>query len=332
MNKTIIIAEAGANHNGSIKLAKKLIDIASMCGADYVKFQTFISDLVYSKNTPKAAYQRKNTPMDLTAIQVAKKLELSEKDHLSLVKYCKKKKIGYLTTFHDLESLKSYSKFRLDYIKIASGDINNLPYLEEVSKIKKKIILSTGLSNILEIKKAIKILTKKKLKKKDLVVLHCNSAYPSPLKDINLNAISTIKKKLGVSVGYSDHTQGYEVSLAATAMGACVIEKHFTINKNLSGPDHKASLSPQELSKLVKYIRNIDIAKGSFEKKPSPSELKNKFVVRKSIVANKKINKGEIFTRDNIFVKRPAAGKSPMKFNNILGKKSKKNYAVDDLI
>ncbi len=332
MSKTIIIAEAGANHNGSIKLAKKLIDVASMCGADYVKFQTFISNLVYSETTPKAPYQRKNTPKNLTAIQVAKKLELTEKDHLSLVKYCKKRKIGYLTTFHDLKSLKSYSKFKLDYIKIASGDINNLPYLEEVSKIKKKIILSTGLSTMLEITKAIKILTKKKIKKKDLVVLHCNSAYPSPLKDINLNAISTIKKKLGVSVGYSDHTLGYEVSLAACAIGACLIEKHFTLNKKLSGPDHKASLSPRELSKLVKYIRNIDIAKGYFEKKPSPSELKNKFVVRKSIVANKKINKGEIFTRDNIFVKRPAAGKSPMKFNNILGKKSKKNYEVDDLI
>ena len=331
MKKTIIIAEAGVNHNGSLKLAKKLVDIASKSGSDYVKFQTFKSNLVFSKSTPKAEYQKKNTSNKITALQMAKDLELNENQHTYLSKYCKKKKIGYLTTFHDIKSLKDYKKYEIDYIKIGSGDINNLPYLQEVSKINKKVILSTGLSNLLEVKKAIKILTKKKLSKKDLIVLHCNSAYPTPLRDANLNVMETLKK-LGTKVGYSDHTIGIEVSIAAASMGAEIIEKHFTINKKLKGPDHKASLEPQELFKMVKLIRNIDIAKGSSIKKPTPSELINKKMVRKSIVAIKKIKKGDTFDKTNIFVKRPAIGISPMKFFQLLGKKAKKEYKIDDLI
>ena len=331
MKKTIIIAEAGVNHNGSLKLAKNLVDIASKSGSNYIKFQTFKSNLVFSKFTPKAEYQKKNTSSKVTALQMAKKLELNEKQHKHLSLYCKKKKIGYLTTFHDIVSLKSHKKFKMDYIKIGSGDINNLPYLDEISKINKKVILSTGLSNLKEVKTAISILTSRKLKKKDLIVLHCNSAYPTPLKDVNLNVMKTLKK-LGVRVGYSDHTQGIEVSLAAASMGAEVIEKHFTISKKLKGPDHKASLEPKELFNMVKYIRNIDIAKGLELKKPTPSENKNKTMVRKSIVAIREIKKGEILNKKNIFIKRPATGISPMKFFQILGKKAKKNYKIDELI
>ena len=331
MKKTIIIAEAGVNHNGSLKLAKKLVDIASKSGSDYIKFQTFKSNLVFSRFTPKAEYQKKNTSNKVTALQMAKKLELNESEHVYLSKYCKKKKIGYLTTFHDIISLKDYRKFKIDYIKIGSGDINNLPYLDEISKINKKVILSTGLSNLKEVKTAISILIRRKLTKKDIIVLHCNSAYPTPLEDANLNVMKTLKK-LGVRVGYSDHTKGIEASIAAASMGAEVIEKHFTINKKLNGPDHKASLSPNELISLVKYIRNIDLAKGSFIKKTTKSELKNKIVVRKSLVAIKKIRKGEIFSKKNIFAKRPATGLSPMNYYKIIGKKSKKNYDIDDLI
>ena len=331
MSKTIIIAEAGVNHNGSYSLAKKLVDIASASGSDYIKFQTFKSELVFSKNTPKAEYQIKNTPKKMSALNMGKNLELSESIHLKLMKYCLKKKIGYLTTFHDIESLKRYKKFKLDYIKIGSGDITNLPYLKAISKIKKKIILSSGLSNLSEIKKAIKILTSSKLSKKDIIVLHCNSAYPTPLRDVNLKALYTIQK-LGVEVGYSDHTEGIEISLAAASMGSKIIEKHFTLSKKMRGPDHKASLEPSELNKLVKLIRNIDIAKGKYQKIPTKSELKNKQMVRKSIVAFKKINKGEMFTDKNLFIKRPSNGISPMKYFKMLGKKAKKNYDVDDLI
>lgn len=331
MKKTVIIAEAGVNHNGSYELAKKLVDIASKSGSDYVKFQTFKSELVFSKNTPKADYQKKNTSKNISALQMGQKLELNEMTHLKLMKYCKKKRIGYLTTFHDIESLKKYKNFKLDYIKIGSGDITNLPYLKEISRMNKKIILSTGLSYLKEIKKALKILTSNKLTKKDIIVLHCNSAYPTPLSDVNLNVLSTIKK-LGVDVGYSDHTLGIEVSLAAVSMGAKIIEKHFTIDKKMNGPDHEASLEPNELYEMVRLIRNIDLAKGISEKKPTKSELKNRKMVRKSIVAFKKIKKGEKFTKNNLFIKRPSDGISPMKYFQIIGRKAKKNYKIDEMI
>lgn len=332
MNKTLIIAEAGVNHNGSMKFAKKLIDLASKSGADYVKFQSFKTELVFSKNTPKAPYQKKNTSNKTNAIEMGKKLELSEKEHLILKKYCKKKRIKYLTTFHDLQTLKSHKLFKLDFIKIGSGDINNLPYLEEVSKMKTRVILSTGLSYLKEVKQAISILTKYKLKKKDIIVLHCNTAYPTPIEDTNLNAMNTIKKKLGVKVGFSDHTEGIVASLAAVSMGALVIEKHFTLSKKLSGPDHKASLSPIELCNLVSSIRQIELSKGNSIKKPTKSELKNKNVVRKSIFAVKKIKKGEKFSKKNIFVKRPSTGMSPMLINKILGRRASIKYLPDQFI
>ncbi len=332
MSKTIVIAEAGVNHNGSISLAKKLVDLASRSGANYIKFQTFKSELVFSKNTPKANYQKKNTINKGSALEMGKKLELTEKQHLLLEKYCKKKKIKYLTTFHDIYSLKTYKKYNLDYIKIGSGDINNFPYLEEVSKMKKKILLSSGISDLNDIKSAMKILLKNNLKKKDITVLHCNTAYPTPLGDANLNILNTLKKKLGVKVGFSDHTEGIIASLIAVSMGASVIEKHFTLNKDLPGPDHKASLSPEELNQLIKSIKLIEILKGKSEKKPTKSELKNKIVVRKSIFSTKKIKKGEKFSNSNIFVKRPATGISPIFFNKILGKKATKNYLPDQLI
>lgn len=332
MNKTLIIAEAGVNHNGSMKLAKKLIDLASKSGADYVKFQSFKTELVFSKNTSKAPYQRKNTSNKTNAIEMAKKLELSEKEHLMLKNYCKKKRIKYLTTFHDLQTLKNHKLFKLDFIKIGSGDINNLPYLEEVSKMKTKVILSTGLSYLKEVQQAISVLTKYKLKKKDIIVLHCNTAYPTPMEDTNLNAMNTIKKKLGVKVGFSDHTEGIVASLAAVSMGALVIEKHFTLSKKLSGPDHKASLSPRELHNLVSSIRQIEISKGNSIKKPTKSELKNKNFVRKSIFSLKKIKKGEKFSKKNIFIKRPSTGMSPMLINKILGRKASKKYLPDQFI
>ncbi len=332
MKKTVIIAEAGVNHNGSITLAKKLIDVASKAKVNYVKFQSFKSELVFSKNTPKAEYQKKNTSKNISALEMGQKLELNKKQHLILKKYCKKKNVKYLTTFHDIETLKTFKLFDLDYIKIGSGDINNLPYLEAVSKIKKKIILSTGLSNLNDISSAIKIFLKNKVKKKNIILLHCNSAYPTPLEDANLNVLISLKKKFNLQIGFSDHTQGIIASLAAVSMGAEFIEKHFTLNRNLPGPDHKTSINPKELIEMVSQIRKIEKLKGKFIKKPTKSELKNIKVVRKSIVAIRNIKIGEKFTKQNIFVKRPSTGISPMFFNKLLGKKSKKFYQVDEKI
>lgn len=332
MKPTIIIAEAGVNHNGSMQLAKKMIKVASKFGADYIKFQSFKSELVFSKHTKKADYQKKNTSKNKTALEMGKELELSSKEHLILNNYCKKNKIKYLTTFHDIDSLKEHYKFDIDFIKIGSGDINNLPYLKQVSRINKKIILSTGLSNLEDIKVAIKILTNNKKKKKDITVLHCNSAYPTPLKDANLNVLLTLKKKLNLKIGFSDHTNGTLASIVAASMGACIIEKHFTLNKNFPGPDHKASLNPEEFSEMIRMIRLTEILKGKSLKKPTQSELVNKAFVRKSIVAFKNIKKGEKFNINNIYIKRPSTGTSPMNFFKIIGKRAKKNYEVDDLI
>lgn len=329
--KTIIIAEAGVNHNGSVKLAKKLIDIASKAKADYIKFQTFKSDLTFSKNSPKAEYAKQNTSRKESALEMVKKLELTIKQHLKLKNYCKKKKIKYLTTFSDLESLKHYKKFNLDYIKIASGDINNLPLIEAIAKTKKKVILSTGITNMFEISAALKILTKK-INKKKITILHCNTNYPANFKEVNLNVIKSLKKKFNLKVGYSDHTLGIEIPIAAAAIGANVIEKHFTLNKRLEGPDHKASLTPSELFKMVESIRNINFAMGSNIKKPTISELKNKIAVRKSIFASKKIIKGEIFSKKNLVIKRPGNGLSPMKINKIIGKTSRFNFEEDEMI
>ncbi len=328
----LIIAEAGINHNGSFKLAKKLIDTAKICGADIVKFQSFKSKDLVIPNAKKANYQLKNSLKNETQINMLRNLELTFTEQIKLKKYCEEKKIEFLSTGFDLKSLEFLNNLQLKRFKIPSGEITNLPYLRVVGKFKKPIILSTGMSNIKEIREALIELYKSGADKKNITILHCTTEYPAPLNDINLNAMDTIRKEFNVKVGYSDHSSGIEVSLAAVALGATVIEKHITLDKNMDGPDHKASLEPDEFSKLVKGIRNISIALGSSEKRISASEIKNLKVARKSIVAKKRIKKGELFSEYNLCTKRPGTGISPMKWEEIIGLRSKKDYEIDELI
>jgi N,N'-diacetyllegionaminate synthase len=330
--KIFIIAEAGVNHNGSIKLAKKMVDKASQAGADAIKFQTFKAERVISKFAPKAGYQKKNTRKSESQLEMVRNLELSLYAHKELINYCHKKGILFLSSPFDLESIDLLNRLGLKIFKVPSGEITNLPYLRKIGSLKKKIILSTGMSNLKEINKALGILIKAGTNKENITVLHCNTEYPTPMKDVNLKAMLTIKKALGVKVGYSDHTLGIEIPVAAVALGAEVIEKHFTLDKNMAGPDHKASLEPDEFKEMVKAIRNIESALGSGIKKASPSELKNRVVVRKSIVAIKDIKKGELFREGNISVKRPASGISPILWDKVMGKVAKKNFKKDQPI
>ena len=327
---TFIIAEAGVNHNGNIDLAKRMIDIASEYSVDAIKFQTFKTKNLVSKNAKKANYQNNTTDQNESQFDMIKKLELDIKTHKELIEYCKYKNIMFLSTPFDLESIDLLNDLGLEIFKIPSGEITNLPYLEKIGKLKKKIILSTGMSTLNEIENALNILRENGTK--DITVLHCNTEYPTPMEDVNLNAMNTIKEKLNVEVGYSDHTLGIEVPIAAVSMGAKVIEKHFTLDKNMEGPDHKASLEPNELKQMVECIRNIEKALGDGIKNPSKSEMKNIDIVRKSIVAIKKIKKGEIFTEENIYIKRPGNGISPMKWHEVLGTIATKDYDEDDLI
>ena len=330
-NKVFIIAEAGVNHNGDINIAKKMIDVACECKVDAVKFQTFKAENLVSKKASKADYQIKNTNSnEETQFEMIKSLELDIDTHRELIEYCNKKNIMFLSTPFDLESIDLLNDLGVKIFKIPSGEITNLPYLERISKLNKKIILSTGMSNLEEIGEALKIL--KSNGNNEIVVLHCNTEYPTPMEDVNLSAMNTIKETFNVDIGYSDHTLGIEVPIAAVAMGAKVIEKHFTLDKSMEGPDHKASLEPNELKEMVKSIRNIEKAIGNGIKAPSPSEKKNISIVRKSIVANKEIKKGDILTEENIAVKRPAGGISPMKWYDILGTVATKDYKEDDLI
>ncbi len=278
-NKTFIIAEAGVNHNGSLELAKKMIDAAVGASADAVKFQTFKAEKVVSRYAPKAEYQKKTTTAeaDESQLEMIKKLELDAAAHQTLIDYCKKKNIRFLSTPFDLESIDLLNELGLDIFKIPSGEITNMPYLRKIGSLKKEIILSTGMANLGEIEDALDVLTGAGTKLKDITILHCNTEYPTPMQDVNLKAMQTIKYAFpGIHVGYSDHTEGIEVSIAAVAMGAAIIEKHFTLDKNMAGPDHKASLEPDELKAMVNAIRNIEKALGNGIKKPSPSELKNK--------------------------------------------------------
>ena len=332
MNRVIIIAEAGVNHNGKLKLAYKLVDVAKECGADFIKFQTSVPELHISKFAKKANYQTKNTPGDESQLQMCKKITLSYEEFRKLKKYCKKKKIEFLSTPFDLKSIDFLKSLKMKYFKIPSGEITNLPYLTKVAKLKKKVILSTGMANLLEIKEALKILISHGTKKKNITVLQCNTEYPTPLKDANVRAMLTIKKKFKVNIGYSDHTEGIEASLVAAALGAKVIEKHITLNKNLSGPDHKASITPKELKKMVEEIRKVTVALGNGVKKVSPSEGKNIKISRPSIVAAKEIKKGEKFTIKNLTIKRPGNGISPMKLFKVIGKIAKKRFLEDELI
>lgn len=332
-NKRIfIIAEAGINHNGSLKIAKRMIESAAEADADAVKFQTFKAELMTSRNAPKAEYQKQGTDNNESQIEMLSRLELSINTHRELVKHCKKNNIMFLSSPFDLESIDMLNRLSLNIFKIPSGEITNAPYLKKIGSLGKRIILSTGISTIKEIKGALDILISAGTARRNIVVLHCNSAYPTPVKDVNLNAMLTIKKKLRVEVGYSDHTQGIEVAIAAAALGAKVIEKHFTLDKDMQGPDHKASLEPHELKEMARAIRNIEKALGNGIKRPSLSELKNINIVRKSIVAAKDIRKGEFFTDENITVKRPGTGISPMRWDKVIGKKAKRNFKEDELI
>lgn len=327
-----IIAEAGVNHNGDINIAKKLIDAAVEAGADAVKFQTFKTENLVSKNAQKAEYQKSTTDEQESQFEMIKKLELDVKTHHKLISYCKTKNIMFLSTPFDLDSVDLLSDLGLKIFKIPSGEITNLPYLQKIGALNKKIVLSTGMSNMDEIGDALKTLTASGTKKTNITVLHANSEYPTPMEDVNLNAMLSIRDTFNVACGYSDHTLGIEVDIAAVAMGAQCIEKHFTLDKTMDGPDHKASLEPHELIAMVKAIRNIEKALGDGVKKPSKSESKNMTIARKSIVASKDIKKGEILNEENLAIKRPGDGISPMKWNDILGSAAQKDYNADELI
>lgn len=332
MKKVFIIAEAGVNHNGSLELAKRLIDIAVESGADAVKFQTFKTENLVSKNAEKADYQKETTDSNESHFDMIKKLELDIDAHKELIDYCNEKDIMFLSTPFDHDSIELLNQLGLDIFKIPSGEITNLPYLRDIGKLDKKVILSTGMSNIGEIEDALDVLLTSGTKKENITILHANSEYPTPMEDVNLRAMVTIGNTFDLEFGYSDHTLGIEVDVAAVAMGASCIEKHFTLDKTMDGPDHKASLEPNELKAMVRSIRNIESALGSSIKKPSPSELKNKSIGRKSIVANCGIVKGEVFSEKNITIKRPGTGKSPMLWDQVLGQVAQKDYKKDELI
>ncbi len=327
-----IIAEAGVNHNGSIDLAKKLIDVASDAGADAVKFQTFKAENLVSKSASKAAYQQETTDKEESQYEMIKKLELDIDTHKELMAYCTKKEIMFLSTPFDHESIEMLNMLGLEIFKIPSGEITNLPYLREIGRLGKEIILSTGMADMGEIEDALDILVEAGTPKEHITILHANTMYPTPMEDVNLKAMITIGKTFDVAYGYSDHTLGIEVDIAAVALGASVIEKHFTLDKMMEGPDHKASLEPSELKAMVQGIRNIEKALGSSIKKPSPSEKPNIVVARKSIVANRTIKKGEKLTQENLAIKRPGNGIAPMRWDEIVGSIAAKDYNQDDLI
>jgi N,N'-diacetyllegionaminate synthase len=331
-NKVFIIAEAGVNHNGSIPLAKKLIDAAVVSGADAVKFQSFTATNLVSKVAPKADYQLKVSNLDESQFDMIKKLELNERDHKELIKYCNESKIMFLSTPFDIDSVNLLNNLNLEIIKIPSGEITNLPYLRCIGSLNKKVILSTGMSTLQEIGVALKILINAGTPKAKIIVLHANTMYPTPMNDVNLRAMQSIRDKFDISVGYSDHTLGIEVDIAAVALGASVIEKHFTLDKKMDGPDHAASLDPSELKAMVEAIRNIELAIGGEVKELTNSEKPNLDVARKSIVAKRFIKKGEVFSTNNLTTKRPGSGLSPMKWDSIIGTVAKRDYNLDDLL
>lgn len=332
MSKVFIIAEAGVNHNGQPESAKKLIDAAADAGADAVKFQTFKAESLVSRNAPKAAYQVRATGKRASQYEMLKSLELDKRAHKELLAYCKKKKIIFLSSPFDPEGIDLLNELGLRIFKIPSGEITNLPYLRKLGKLKKKIMLSTGMADLGEIEDALEVLTGAGTPKGNITLLHCNTEYPTPVKDVNLLAMLTLKEAFKVKVGYSDHTLGLEVSIAAVALGATVIEKHFTLDRGLQGPDHKASLEPEELKGMVKAIRNIELALGDGTKKPSLSESKNRPLVRKSITALRKIRKGELFSDKNITTKRPGFGINPMEWDKVIGKRALRPFEKDELI
>jgi N-acetylneuraminate synthase len=334
MNKVIIIAEAGVNHNGDIELAKNLIDAAVEAGVDYVKFQTFKSENLVSKEAKKADYQIENTQnASENQLQMLKKLELTHAQHAELISYCKQKHISFFSTAFDLDSLNYLKELGLKMVKIPSGEITNLPYLRRAASLFKEVILSTGMSTMDEIADALDVFLQAGISKNNITILHCNTEYPTPMRDVNLMAMLAIQKRFGVKIGYSDHTLGIEVPIAAVALGAQMIEKHFTLDRSLPGPDQLASLEPEELKAMVKAIRNIELAiSGTGIKAPSESEMKNMAIARKSIIAKTLIQKGEQFTEFNITTKRPGNGISAMRWDEVIGKTALLDFDEDDLI
>jgi len=330
--KVVIIAEAGVNHNGDVNMAKQLIDAAAEAKADYVKFQTFQSNKVISSFAEQASYQYKNTGIKESQLEMVQKLELSRQDHQLLLDHCKKTNIKFFSTSFDLPSTRFLRKLNLGLFKIPSGEITNLPYLSLIGSYNTKIILSTGMADLGEIEQAIRVLEKNGTERNKITLLHCTTEYPAPFEEVNLKAMNTLREAFGTEVGYSDHTEGIEVAIAATALGASVIEKHFTLDKSLHGPDHKASLDPDELKKMVYSIRLIEKSLGDGRKEPSQSEIRNKSVARKSLVAKKLIKKGDKFTRNNIAIKRPGYGISPMKIDDVLGRKAIREFTTDEMI
>ncbi|MEG2587499.1 MAG: N-acetylneuraminate synthase [Cetobacterium sp.] len=330
MKKVFILVEAGVNHNGCLETAKKMVQVAKDSGADAIKFQTFKAEKLVSKFAEKAEYQKTNTQTKESQLEMIKKLELSFEDFRELKKYCEELGILFLSTPFDFDSIEFLKELNMEIWKIPSGEITNLPYLRKIGKIAKKIIISTGMCELFEIEEALNIL--KDSGATDISILHCNTEYPTPMKDVNLKAMQTLYEKFNQKIGYSDHTLGVEVSIAAVALGAEIIEKHFTLDKSMMGPDHKASLNPIELKYMIDSIRNIEVALGSKDKFVTESELKNKNIARKSIVARKNIKQGDIFTEENLTVKRPGNGISPMKWDKIIGKVAVKEFEEDELI
>jgi len=332
MTDIFIIAEAGVNHNGSLELAKKLIDVAVDAGVDAIKFQTFKANKLVNKTAKKADYQKKTTLEDQSQYEMIKSLELNEEAHFILSNYCYEKSMMFLSTPFDHDSINLLNKLAVPIFKIPSGEITNLPYLRHIARLGKEVILSTGMSNLDEVEDALNVLLREGLPKEKITVLHATSEYPCPIDEVNLRAMQTMRDAFNVKVGYSDHTQVIEVPIAAVAMGAVVIEKHFTLDCAMDGPDHKASLEPEQLKAMVNGIRLVSRALGSGIKEPTKSERKNIDVVRKSIVASQSIKIGEIFSEDNMAVKRPGLGINPMHWDEVLGKVAQRNYEEDDLI
>lgn len=330
--KLLVIAEAGVNHNGDLQLAKDLVDAAADAGADLVKFQTFKADSLLTGSAPKADYQVRNAGSDESQYQMIKRLELSESMHEELIAYCSEKGIGFLSTGFDISSIDYLHGLGITIFKVPSGEITNLPYLRHIGSLNGRVLISTGMSCLGEIEQALNAVEISGTPRDNITVLHCTTEYPTPMEDVNLRAMVNIGKAFGVSVGYSDHTPGIEVPIAAVALGATVIEKHFTLDRNLPGPDHQASLEPDELKAMVQGIRNIETAMGDGIKRPSPAEIKNKPIARKSLVAARPIQSGERFSEDNLVTKRPGTGISPMRWDEVIGRKAPRDFSEDELI
>ena len=329
LGKVLIIAEAGVNHNGSLSLAKEMVDAAKESGADIVKFQTAKLESLVSKSAPMAEYQKKNLGVEKSQRDMLENLILPYKDFIDIAQYCKLREIMFLSTPFDIESI-FFLNSLVTLWKIPSGEITNYPYLREIGRTGKPVIMSTGMCEMNEIKQAVRVL--KEYGTMDITLLHCNTEYPTPMEDVNLRAMCTLRDEMHLPVGYSDHTRGIEVPVAAAALGAVVIEKHFTLDRAMEGPDHKASLEPEELKEMVRAVRNIEKALGDGMKRPSPSEMKNRDVARKSIVARRAIRKGEVFTEENLTAKRPGSGISPMRWKDVIGLTADRDYAQDEMI